>query len=271
MVASSRVLARIAQQVRRYQSILTAARSRDVSEADTVSIIRDMLADVLGYNKFSEVTTELAIRGTFVDLAVTVEESIRFLVEVKAIGIELKDNHVRQAIDYGANKGIEWVVLTNGIRWRVYRILFKQPIDKSLVFECDLVETSAKDNQLLECFGNISREGYTPSSMNEFYQQRQAVSRFTIGALLVSEPVLDVLRRELRRIAPSVKVDEEFLRDVLENEVIKRDLLDSEHTAEAKKLVRKSRKVTLRQVRKAVNEKPASLDAVESESAGEQV
>lgn len=126
-----RATERITASLKKYQAILTEAHNRDISESDTVVIIADMLADLLGYRKYVEITTEFAIRGTFVDLAVKVGEEIRFLIEAKAIGTELKDAHVKQAVDYGANKGIEWVILTNGIVWRVYKIHFQQPIEKS--------------------------------------------------------------------------------------------------------------------------------------------
>ena len=86
-----------------------------MSESDTVVIIVDMLADVLGYKKYSEITTEHAIRGTYVDLAVKVGNEVRFLIEAKAIGATLKDNHIKQAIDYAANQGVE---NTSGVEHR---------------------------------------------------------------------------------------------------------------------------------------------------------
>src|SRR4051812_20828822 len=94
MAITKRVSDRITTQLKRYQSILSDAKSRDISESDTVNIVRDMLGDVFGYNKFIEVTSEFAIRGTFVDQAVKVGEEVRFLIEGKAIGVELKDHHV---------------------------------------------------------------------------------------------------------------------------------------------------------------------------------
>jgi predicted type IV restriction endonuclease len=45
--------------------------------------------------------------------------SVQALVEVKAIGSERKDAHVKQAVDYVANQGVDWVVLTNGATWRI--------------------------------------------------------------------------------------------------------------------------------------------------------
>lgn len=110
-----KVLERLIAGIKRYQPILAAAKARDVGEADTVTIIKDMLADIFGYDKYSEVTSEFAIRGTFCDLAIKLDGALQILIEVKAIGLELKEPHVKQAIDYAANQGIDWVLLTNGV------------------------------------------------------------------------------------------------------------------------------------------------------------
>ena len=95
-----RVSERLAASIRRFQPILSAARSRDVGEADTVTIVKDMLAEVFGYDKYAEVTSEYAIRGTYCDLATKIDGVLQALIEVKAIGLELKDSHVKQAVDY---------------------------------------------------------------------------------------------------------------------------------------------------------------------------
>ena len=38
---------------------------------------------------------------------------IQYLIEAKAIGTTLKPTHIKQAVDYGANEGVDWVILTN--------------------------------------------------------------------------------------------------------------------------------------------------------------
>jgi hypothetical protein len=53
---SKRVVDRLVAGIKRYQPILADAKARDVGEADTVTITKDMLADVFGYDKYSEVT-----------------------------------------------------------------------------------------------------------------------------------------------------------------------------------------------------------------------
>jgi hypothetical protein len=224
MAVSQKVENRISTELKRYQSILANAKQRDVSESDTVVIIADMLNDIFGYDKYQHVTTEHAIRGTYVDLAVVVDENIRFLIEVKAIGLELKDSHVKQAIDYGANKGVEWVVLTNGAVWRVYKIYFSQPIEKSIIFEIDVLSANPKSSDVIECLGNLSREGFSKGSMSELLQQKLLTSRFSLAAVLLSDSIVEEVRRELRRLSPGLKVDTSYLASALENEVIKREL-----------------------------------------------
>jgi hypothetical protein len=221
-----RALDRITANLKKYQTILSDAHNRDISESDTVVIIGDMLCDLLGYRKYVEITTEFAIRGTFVDLAVKVDDDVRFLVEAKAIGSELKDAHVKQAVDYGANQGIEWVILSNGRIWRVYKIHFQQPIEKSLVAELDLLKANARSGEVLDCLGSLSREGFTKSSMTEFFQQQQATGKFSVAAVLLSEPVIQAARRQLRQIFPSVRIDPDVLESVIKNEVLKRELVD---------------------------------------------
>src|ERR1700752_4650173 len=132
-----KVVERLIGGIKRYQPILEAAKSRDVGEADTVTIVKDMLADVFGYDKYSEVTSEFSIRGTYCDLATKIDGQLQTLIEVKAIGLDLKEQHVKQAVDYAANQGVDWVLLTNGICWRVYHIVFAKPIDQELVLELD--------------------------------------------------------------------------------------------------------------------------------------
>ena|SRR3989338_4419325 len=44
-----KVAERLVVGIKRFQPILAAAKARDVGEADTVTIVKDMLSDVFGY------------------------------------------------------------------------------------------------------------------------------------------------------------------------------------------------------------------------------
>jgi hypothetical protein len=230
---------RIAAGMKKFQPILNSAKMRDLNESDTAAIVRDILAEVLGYDNYHEITSEHAIRGTYCDLAITVEGQICLLIEVKAVGLELKEAHIKQAIDYAANQGVEWVVLTNGINWKVFRVIFAQPIGQELVMEMEFPAMNPRSMGHVELLYLIAREGMQKSMLVDYHQQRQATNRFMLGAVLLSDPMLRAVRRELLRLAPTSKIQTSEIREALVHEVIKRDILEGEKAEEARKKVQK--------------------------------
>ncbi len=230
-----RVEDRLVAGIKKYQPLLALAKSKDVNESDTVVLLNDMLADLFGYTKYFEITSEFAIRGTYCDLAIKLDNKIAVLVEAKAIGHELKDQHVKQAVDYAANQGVEWVVLTNGAHWRIYKVIFGKPIAQDLVCEFDFLTIDPKDENHLGLLFLLTKEGWAKSAVSDFDEQRQALSRFFVGATILSEPVLSVVRRELKRVSPDVRIETEQIRQVLLQEVIKREIVEGEKFAAAEK------------------------------------
>lgn len=241
-----KVAERLVAGIKRYQPILTAAKARDVGEADTVTIIKDMLADVFGYDKYADVTSEYAIRGTYCDLAIKMDGQLQTLIEVKSIGLELKDSHVKQAVDYAANQGVDWVLLTNGLSWRVYHIIFAKPIDQELVLEIDFCALNPRSEGDIELVYLWCKEGWQRSVLGEYHTQKQALSRFFVGAMLQTDSVLDVIRRELRRVSPDVRIDSNQIKQVLVNEVIKREVMEGDKADEARKKISRSANNSLR-------------------------
>lgn len=258
MAVPKKVAERLVVGLKRYQPILAAARTRDVGEADTVTIIKDMLGDVFGYDKYADVTSEHAIRGTFCDLAIRIDGRLETLIEVKAVGLELKDAHVKQAIDYAANQGVDWVLLTNGITWRVYHVVFAKPIEQELVLELDICALSPRSESDLELIYLWCKEGWQRSMLGEYHIQRQALSRFFVGAMLQTDSVLEVIRRELRRVSPDVRIDTAQIKDVLTNEVMKREVLEGEKADEARKKVARAASTALRAAKKEPPPPPAA-------------
>src|SRR5580658_815197 len=98
----NKVLERLnSRTIKYFQTELDKAKSREDNEADTVKIVIEMLSGVFGYDKLNEIKSEHAIKGTYCDLAIKLNDLDKpcFLVETKAINLELKVNHVNQ----GAN------------------------------------------------------------------------------------------------------------------------------------------------------------------------
>ena len=237
---------RLTRGIKRFQPILTNSHSRDDGEADTVMIVTDMLSEVFGYDKYSEITGEFSIRGTYCDLATKLDGVLQALIEVKAIGRGLKDSHVKQAVDYAANQGVDWVVLTNGVTWRVYNVIFAKPIDQELVVEIDFCALDAKKNSDLETLFLWCKEGWIKSALGDYHTQKQALSRFFLGAMVLSDPVVDVIRRELRRVSPDVRIENDQIRAVLSTEVVKREVTEGDKADEAKKKIARAASKSLR-------------------------
>ena len=255
-----KVAERLIAGIKRYQPIIAAAKARDVGETDTVTIVKDMMADIFGYDKYTELTSEFAIRGTYCDLAIKLDGKLSTLMEVKAIGIDLKEAHVKQAVDYAANQGVDWVLLTNGIRWCVYHVVFTRPIQTELVVDIDFATLNSRSEADLDHLYLWCKEGWQRSALGDFHTQKQALSRFFLGAMILTDPVLDVVRRELRRVSPDVRIDTDQIRAVLTNEVIKREVMEGEKADEAKKKIAKA---VAKSLRAAPAKEPKSTPAVQ--------
>ena len=231
---------RLVAGLKKYQPIVRKLAERDISEADTVTVCKDMLTDIFGYDKYTELTSEQQIRGTFCDLAVKIAGKVHYLAEIKSAGTSLNNNHLRQVVNYGAHEGIEWVLLTNAIVWKVYRIKFAQPIDWQEIYCFDMGAISSRSSDDLAKLFMLCRESITSDALNQFHQQAQILNRHVIAELLLGEATVGALRKEMRRLFAGLKTSDDELRALLTNEVIKRDALDGEGAKAAKSVVRKA-------------------------------
>lgn len=232
-----KVVTRFGPSVAKFQKVLALAKDRDVNESDTVEILTDILEAVFGYDKYLELTSEYCIRGRYCDIAVKIDDKVQYLMEAKAVGIDLKENHIRQAVDYAANHGVQWVILTNGIEWRLYRLRFERPIDYDLVHSFEFLSLNPKKEQDQEQLFLLSREGLDKDAREEFYEKVQIVNRFVIGRLMLAEPVLKLIRRELRKASEGVKVDLQEVEQIIRSEVLRRNLVEGDEADEAQKVV----------------------------------
>lgn len=262
----SKVYDRLSNGIKKFQPILDTAKSRDVNESDTVIIITDMLSEILGYDKYSEITSEFTVRSTYCDLAIKIDGKLTFLLEVKAIGLELKDNFVKQAVDYAANQGTDFVVLTNGVIWKVYKITFTKPIDQELVFEFDFLSMSHKNEDDVEKLSLLSKEGWLKSFLYEYHSQKQALSKFLLSALILSDSITDAIRRELRKISTDVKVSSEQIRDVIQLEVLKREVIEGDKADDAKKKINKALSKISKSKNNKLNSSETEGDKIEEQN-----
>jgi len=231
--------------------------------------VTDMLAEVFGFDKYSEVTREYAIRGTFCDLATKIDGQLQTLIEVKAIGLGLRENHVKQAVDYAANQGVEWVILTNGQHWKVFSVSFSKPISADLVLDLDLLSMQPADEDAIEDLYLLSKEGVQRSGLDAYNDQLKVRNKFNLAALVMSDPILHTIRRELKRVSPDVRISVEEIKDALAHEVIKRDAIEGEKAVEAQRLIARAASKALRQRRAKGEDSSDETVIVNDDSAGQ--
>jgi hypothetical protein len=269
MKVPKKVSERFGRSLKHFQPIALAQKNRDVSEADTVTLVKDILSDMFGYDKYIELTSELQIRGTFCDLAVKIEGKIKFLIEVKSAGVTLNDSHLRQALTYASHQGIEWVALTNGITWILYRVKFGQPIDQEHVSTFDLLTLDVRNEDDVRRMFLLCREGFVSNAMATYHQHSQLLNKYTVAKVVLSDAVVSVVRRELKRLFPDLKVDNPAIADILSNEVLKREVIEGDKVKEVEQRIRKAsakstklkeRKTAGSELGNAAHQPPTSLD-----------
>lgn len=239
----AKVSKRLADGVKRFKPIVAKARDKDVNESDTVAIITDILAEVFGYDKYTEVTSEFAIKRTFCDLAIKLDGQPRLLIEAKAAGLNLKEQFIKQAVDYGSNSGIEWVILTNAVRWMVYKIQFGRPVSSELVYEFEFDQLNTKKDSDLELLYHLTKEAMSKTgkaSLDDFYSHKKVLNKFVVSQLLLSDPIADAIRKAIKKIYPDTKCTNDEIVKIIAEEIIKRDVLDDEKTTSVKRSITKA-------------------------------
>jgi hypothetical protein len=217
---------------------------KDANESDTVTAITDIMQDIFGYDKYTEITSEYAIGGgdrTRCDLAIIdAKRKVRFFIEAKGVSIALNESHIRQAVEYGAREGVSWVILTNAEFWQIYKIKLGQSLGRELIYEFNLLKINTKNDKEMEAVFVISKDGQENSVIDNFYAETQIKNRFVIGALLNNDEVYTVIRRNMRKLFDNIKISEEEIASILKNDIIKREIIESEEAIKARKDVEKA-------------------------------
>jgi len=182
----------------------------ELDESGTRLMINSFLTDVLCFAPIEEVKTEYMIRGTYADYVIQLKGVRYFLVEVKALGIELSEKHLRQAVNYGANEGIEWAVLSNGKQFDFYKILFNKPIEERKIFSIDLSDIS-KFKYNAELLQYLHKLSITNKGLDTLWSKCVALDPITVAGLLQNKPVVNFIKRALKKKYKNKFSDEEVI------------------------------------------------------------
>jgi Type I restriction enzyme R protein N terminus (HSDR_N) len=170
----------------------------DLDESGTRIMINHFLTDVLGFVALEEVRTEYMIKGTYADYMIQLSGTRHFLVEVKAFSINLNESHLRQAVNYGANEGVEWALLTNGKQFDFYKILFEKPITHQLIFSINLSDATVVKNAT-EVIQFLAKDAVVKGGLDVLWNKSLALTPDSLAYTLLCEDVVALVRKNVNK------------------------------------------------------------------------
>lgn len=188
---------RVKAAMKKFQKPLADLVARDANEGDTRLLITDVLCEVLGYDKYEDLTTEYQVKGEFADYGIRIDKQLVAFIEVKRATTKLGAKHLRQVEMYAVNEGVEWVWLSNGSVWQIYHIEAGLPVTIDLALEIDLINSTP--TQRANALFYITKEALKRKLVDELWQEKRAKSPKSLGQALLSDSVTEAIRKELRR------------------------------------------------------------------------
>jgi len=197
-MATDLQLKSLTKDLREYRHKYLTRDRQGLDESATRILVNHLLTNVLGYEELEEIKTEFEIRGSYADYVVQLKRNKCFVVEVKSIGINLNEGHIRQTVGYAANEGIEWAVLTNGRQIELYKVIFKKPINTVKLFSFqldDLKQIPLAAKQLIF----LTKHSIIKGELEGYWKRKTALSPESIAKALYSEDVAKLLRHSLKK------------------------------------------------------------------------
>ena len=215
---------RIRLAIRKYSAPLQGLLTRDANEGDTRLFVTDFLFDALGYDKYTDLTTEYMVRGDFADYGIRIDKQMVAFLEVKRVATKLDSRHLKQVEMYAVNEGVEWVILTNGVIWKAYHISGGLPVIMDVALEVDLLSEETPQKKADKLF-YLSRESLKKRQIDEVWKAKRATSPAAFARAILSPTVVDALQRELKRQSGH-KVEVEEVTRLLKNTVLRPECFD---------------------------------------------
>lgn len=216
---------RLRAALRRYTKPLADLVSRDANEGDTRLFVTDFLCDALGYDKYSDLTTEYQVKGEYADYGVRIDQQLVAFIEVKRVTTKLKTRHLRQVEMYAVNEGVEWVILTNGLHWQVYHLSAGLPVTVDLALDVQIMGEGSTSQKVNDLFF-LTVEAFKRRQIDELWKAKRATSPESLTKVLLSESVVNTIRKELKR-QTGHSVDDQEIARLLRETVIRPDCLSA--------------------------------------------
>ena len=177
---------------------LTKKQNLNADEATARIMINNFLSSVLGYEETVDISTEYAIKGTYADYVIQMNKKMYFIVEAKAVAIDLNERHIKQAVDYAANEGVDWVILTNARQVELYRVIFEKPIRSQKIFSFDLSNLSSLHTAAKHIV-YITKRAVLKNELEAYWKRFDALTDDNLCGALYAPEVVRSLRLQIKK------------------------------------------------------------------------
>lgn len=196
-MATDKQLQELRNKLKDYKRKYLKKEFSSLDESATRIMTNNFLTEILGYQELVEIKTEFRIRSEYADYVVQLKRKKHFVVEVKSIGLDISDKHLRQSLSYAANEGIDWILLLNGREIQLYRVNFGKPVTTTLIFKLDLIDND-DFKRCPELLWNLSKKAVERGELETFWKRTTALNAENMAKLLYSEEIVKRLRNDLR-------------------------------------------------------------------------
>lgn len=179
-----------------------------LKEYPTRTIFIDPLLSALGWDVHDPDEVQLeypTVDVKSVDYAMKINRKPVFLLEAKQLTDPLDDvKSITQVVGYATNDGVEWCVLTNGLRYKIYRASEKASAPDKLLFEVSIDPRDAMGlsvEQIAAQLNRISRDSLAQGVLDKLGTEifttgkvRKALDRLFIDT---PKPLIRLIRKEI--------------------------------------------------------------------------
>jgi predicted transport protein len=177
-------------------------RRKGLKEYPTRTILIDPLLQTLGWDVRDPDVVELeypTIDGKSVDYALKINRKPVLLIEAKQLADPLEDvKAITQVVGYAANDGIEWCVLTNGVRYKLYSTSERAAAPEKLLFEVSIDPRDSQGlsaQQVAEQLSRLSRESLARGVLDDLGEEVFTTAKVRKALdLLFSDPPRSFLK-----------------------------------------------------------------------------
>ncbi len=214
---------RVRSAIRELHKPLINLVARDANEADTRLLVTEFLCAGLGFDRYEDLTGEYLVKNEFADYGIRIDKELIAFVEIKRCTQKLGVRQLRQVQMYAVNEGVEWMILTNGQVWQAWHLTGGLPVVMDLALEVDLL-SDVTAVQKADTLFHLSKESIKRKLLDELWRAKAATSPNSLASAMLSDAVIEALRKELRK-QTGYKGDLSELKKTVREEVVRSELV----------------------------------------------